>query len=48
MEEENVVIIEKILEKCSWYEIIMVKLFKKLILKVYHYSRVDTINIILK
>ena len=48
MEKENVVIIEEILRKCNWYEKIVVKLFKKLILKVFHYSRVNTINIILK
>ena len=41
-------IIEEILKKCNWYEKIIVRLFKKLILNVYHDSRVNIINRIAK
>lgn len=47
MDKLNVEIIEEILEKCNWYEKIIVKLFKKLILKIYNYTRINIINKIL-
>lgn len=43
MEKENEVINE-ILEKCNWRERIIVKIFKKVILKVYHNERIKIIN----
>ena len=43
MELEKVVI-EEILKKCNWKERIVVKIFKKVILKVYHNERIKIIN----
>lgn len=37
-------IIEEILEKCNWWERIIVKRLEKLIIKVYHIVRVSIIN----
>lgn len=43
MEKENEVINE-ILKKCNWYERIGIKLFRKLILNVYHFGRIKASN----
>ena len=43
MEKENEVINE-ILKKCNWKERIIVKIFRKVILKVYHNERIKIIN----
>lgn len=42
---ENEKIIEEILKKCSWWERIIVKRNKKLLLNIYHYARNKTANI---
>lgn len=40
-------IIVEILEKCNWRQKIVVKRNKKLILNIYHYARINTVNKIL-
>lgn len=45
MEKE---ILKEIMKECKWYEKIIVKLFKKVILKIYQYTRINTINNILE
>lgn len=47
MKKENE-IIEEILKKCNWWERIIVKRNKKLILKIYHIIRLKIINNMLK
>ncbi len=37
-------IINEILEKCNWKEKIVIKLFKRLIFKVYNHVRIDIVN----
>ena len=41
MEKE---IVREILEKCNWWEKIVVKLFARLFIKVYNIARVKTVN----
>lgn len=48
MQKNETIILREILKKSRWYEKIIIKMFRKAILKVYHYSRVNTINIILR
>lgn len=46
MEEE---IVREIIKECkNWKERLLVKLFAKMFIKVYHISRVNTINNIIK
>jgi len=44
MKKENEEIIEKILKECNWYERIIVKKNRKLILNVYHFGRINCVN----
>ena len=44
--EENA--ISKLLDESTWYEKIIVKLFKKTFIKFYHINRINLINNILK
>lgn len=37
-------VINEILEKCNWKEKIVIKLFKRLILNVYHFGRTKASN----
>lgn len=37
-------VINEILEKCNWKEKIVIKLFKRLIFKVYNHARIDIVN----
>lgn len=47
MKKENEKIIAEILKKCNWWERIIVNRNKKLILKIYHYARLETANAII-
>lgn len=44
MKKSNEKILEGILEKCNWYEKIIVKMNKKLILNIYHLGRINSVN----
>lgn len=44
MEKENALLIKEIMENLNWKERIVVKIFKKIILKVYHNERIKIIN----
>lgn len=48
MKEKNEEIIKEILKKCNWWERIIVRRNKKLILNIYHNLRIDIINKIVK
>lgn len=48
MKKENEKIIGEILKKCNWWERIIVKRNKKLILNIYHNIRLKIINNMLK
>lgn len=37
-------IIEEICRKCKWYEKIIIKIFRKLIIKIYHLGRNKACN----
>lgn len=45
---ENEVIIVEILKKCNWWERIVVRRNKRLILNIYHDIRVNIINTVIK
>lgn len=44
---EDEIILEGILKKCSWYERIIVKRNRKLISNIYHYTRLEITNAII-
>lgn len=45
MEKE---ILKEIMKECKWFERIIVVLFSKTILKIYHYTRINIINNMIK
>lgn len=45
MEKE---ILKEIIKECKWFERIIVVLFGKTILKIYHYARINIINNMIK
>lgn len=45
---KNEEIIEEILEQCNWWERIIVRRNKRLILNIYHDIRVNIINKVMK
>jgi len=38
------IMIEELLKNCQWYEKVIVKIFKKSLVKLYHYIRISVIN----
>ena len=44
----NNIIVEETLKSCKWYEKIIVRMFKKTFIKVYHINRIKLVNDILR
>ena len=44
----NEKIMEEVLNDCKWYEKIIIKKFNKLFIKMYHISRIEIVNKLLK
>lgn len=42
------IIIEEILKECKWYEKIVVRMFKKTFIKIYHINRIKLVNSMIK
>lgn len=42
------IIIEEMLKDCKWYERIIVRMFRKTFIKIYHINRIKLMNNILK
>ena len=42
------IIIEEMLKDCKWYEKIVVRMFKKIFIKIYHINRIKLVNSMLK
>jgi len=41
-------IVEEVLKNCNWYEKIIVKIFSKTFIKIYHFNRINIVNSILR
>lgn len=42
------IVLEEIVKDCNWYEKIIVKIFRKLFIRVYHNIRIRLINNMIK